>query len=148
MASSDSFVAFMDALPLAGSAFRAYLRRRFREYRLDLTMEMTLVLNYLWQHDGASQQEIAGAANRDKATMTSMLDNLVRRDLVERRTDTHDRRTNRVVLTPKGLALEQQVKPLLQEMYAVAGEGLAPGQLRASLAVLAKITKNLAQDEK
>ena len=148
MTSPDSFVAFLDALPLAGSAFRAYLRRRFREYRLDLTLEMTQVLHYLWQHDGASQQEIACAANRDKATMTAMLDNLVRRDLVERRADSHDRRTNRVVLTPKGQALERQVKPLMQEMFAVAGQDLAPDQLRTGLAVLTKITQNLTQAEK
>lgn len=148
MAAPDLFAAFMDVLPLAGSAFRAYLRRRFRECRLDLTLEMMQVLHYLWGHDGASQQEIARAANRDKATVTAMLDNLVRRDLVERRADSQDRRTNRVLLTPKGHALEHQVKPLVQEMFEVAGQGLALDQLRTSLVVLAKITQNLAQDEK
>ncbi len=148
MASPDLFVAFMDALPLAGSAFRAYLRRRFRDYHLDLTLEMMQVLHYLWGHDGVSQQEIARAANRDKATMTAMLDNLVRRDLVERRADSHDRRTNRVVLTPKGQALEQQVQPLVQEMFEIAGLGLAPNQLRTCLDVLEKITQNLTLAEK
>jgi len=138
----------MDAVPLAGSAFRAYLRRRFRDYRLDLTLEMVQVLRYLWGRDGVSQQDIARAANRDKATMTAMLDNLVRRGLVERRADSHDRRTNRVVLTPEGQALEQQVKPLIAEMYGVAGQGVAPDQLRTCLEVLAKITQNLTPAEK
>jgi DNA-binding MarR family transcriptional regulator len=148
MAPSDIFAAFMDAVPLSGSAFRAYLRRRFRDYRLDLTLEMVQVLHYLWGHDGVSQQEIARAANRDKATMTAMLDNLVRRDLVERRADSHDRRTNRVVLTPKGQALEQQVKPLVEEMFGVAGQGVTPDQLHTCLTVLKKITQNLTQVEK
>ncbi|MFD1872708.1 MarR family winged helix-turn-helix transcriptional regulator [Hymenobacter bucti] len=148
MAPSDLFATFMDAVPLTGSAFRAYLRRRFRDYHLDLTLEMMQVLHYLWGHDGVSQQEIARAANRDKATMTAMLDNLVRRDLVERRADLHDRRTNRVVLTPKGQALEQQVKPLVAEMFGVAGQGVAPDQLRTCLDVLTKITKNLTPPEK
>jgi DNA-binding MarR family transcriptional regulator len=138
----------MDAVPLTGSAFRAYLRRRFRDYRIDLTLEMVQVLHYLWGRDGVSQQEIARAANRDKATMTAMLDNLVRRDLVERRADLHDRRTNRVVLTPKGQALEQQVRPLVQEMLEAAGQGVAPDQLRTCLAVLATITQNLTPAEK
>lgn len=148
MPSPDLFVAFMDALPQAGSAFRAYLRRRFREARLDLTLEMTLVLDYLWRHNGASQQDIARAANRDKATMTAMLDNLARRDLVERRADSHDRRTNRVLLTPKGQALEQQVRPLVAEMFGAAGRGVAPDQLRTCLEVLTKITQNLTPAEK
>jgi len=90
MTSPDPFAAFLDALPLAGRALRACLRRRFREYRLDLTLEMTQVLHYLWQHDGASQQQITCAAN------------FVRRDLVERRAYSHDRRTNRVLSILKG----------------------------------------------
>jgi DNA-binding MarR family transcriptional regulator len=121
MASPDFFLAFMDALPLAGSAFGACLRRRFRDYHLDLTLERVQVPHYLWGHAGVSQQEITRAANRDKATMAAMLDNLVRRDLVERRADSHDRRTNCVVRTPKGQALD-------------------PSQLRTCLNVLAKIT--------
>ena len=143
MTSSESFTAFLDALALTGSAFRAYLRRRFKECSLDLTAEMMQVLYYLWGRDGVRQQEIANAINRDKASLTSLLDNLVRRELVERRADTQDRRNRLIVLTTKGRALELEVMPLVREMHEVAGRNLLPLQLRASLEVLEQISQNL-----
>jgi DNA-binding MarR family transcriptional regulator len=145
MASSESFVAFADSLALAAGAFRAYIRQRLKACSLDLTTEMTQVLRYLWANDHVNQQEIANAVNRDKASLTSLLDNLERRELVERQADSHDRRNNRIVLTSKGRALEQEIQPLVQQMYAVAGQGLSEDQLRASMTMLAQMTQNLTQ---
>jgi DNA-binding MarR family transcriptional regulator len=143
MPSLDLFTAFVDAFPLTGSAVRAYLRQRYKECSLDVTTEMMQVMHYLWRHDGVNQQEIANAVNRDKASLTAMLDNMVRRELVERQADHQDRRNKLIVLTAKGRALEQQVLPLVQQLYEVASQGLSEDGLRASLAVLAQITNNL-----
>jgi len=143
MPSLDLFAAFVDAYPPAGSAVRAYLRQRYKDCSLNVTTEMMQVMHYLWRHDGVNQQEIANAVNRDKASLTAMLDNLVRRELVERRADHQDRRNKLIVLTAKGRALEQQVLPLMQQMYEVASRGLSEDGLRASLAVLTQITQNL-----
>jgi DNA-binding MarR family transcriptional regulator len=148
VATSESLAAFTEAIMLTGTAFRCYLRQRFKECRLDLTTEMMQVLHYLWRHDHVNQQEIANAVGRDKASLTAMLDNMVRRELVTRCEDSHDRRNNRIVLTTKGRALEQEVTPLVQEMYEKAGQHLPPQQLEASLAVLDQITQNLAQARK
>ena len=145
MSSSESFTAFADSLALTASAFRAYIRQQLKACSLDLTTEMTQVLRYLWAHDHVNQQEIANAVNRDKASLTSLLDNLERRELVERQADSHDRRSNRIVLTSKGRALEHEVAPLVQEMYSVASQGFSEDQLRASISMLAQMTQNLTQ---
>ena len=127
-----------------GSAFRCYLRQRFKECDIDLTTEMMQVLRYLWRHDCVNQQQIADAVNRDKASLTAMLDNMVRRELVTRCEDAQDRRSKRIVLTAKGRALEQEVVPLIREMYELAGQCIPPQQLEAGMAVLARLTQNLA----
>jgi DNA-binding MarR family transcriptional regulator len=148
VATPESLAAFTEAIMLTGSAFRCYLRQRFKECRLDLTTEMMQVLHYLWRHDHVNQQEIANAVNRDKASLTAMLDNLARRELVTRCEDSQDRRNKRIVLTTKGRALEHQVMPLVQEMYETAGQHLPPQQLAASLAVLDQMTQNLINARK
>ena len=145
MSSQKSFAAFVDVLALATNALRAYIRQQLKECSLDLTSEMMQVMHYLWANDGVNQQEIANAVNKDKASLTSLLDNLVRRELVERRADSQDRRNKRVVLTTKGRDLERQISPLMQEMYELAGQALPEDQLHASMAVLEQITKNLTQ---
>jgi DNA-binding MarR family transcriptional regulator len=142
---SESLAAFTEAIMLTGSAFRCYLRQRFKECSLDLTTEMMQVLRYLWCHDHVNQQEIADAVNRDKASLTAMLDNLVRRELVTRCEDSHDRRSKRIVLTTKGRALEQEIEPIIHEMYVLAGQNILPQQVEASLALLSQINQNLAQ---
>ena len=143
MPSHNSFAAFVDALALATSGFRTFIRQQFKACDLDLTAEMMQVLRYLWAHDGVNQQEIANAVNKDKATLTSMIDNLVRRGLVERQEDSQDRRSKRIRLTAKGWALEQQIAPMMDNMYAVAGLNLSAEQLRASIALLKQIAENL-----
>lgn len=141
----ESLAAFTEAIMLTGSAFRCYLRQRFKECSLDLTTEMMQVLRYLWRHDYVNQQQIADAVNRDKASLTAMLDNMVRRELVTRCADNHDRRSKRIVLTPKGRALEQEVMPLIRDMYELAGQSVLPQQVEASIALLHQINQNLAQ---
>lgn len=131
-----------------GGAFRCYLRQRFKECDIDLTTEMMQVLRYLWRHDCVNQQQIADAVNRDKASLTAMLDNMVRRELVTRCEDSRDRRNKRIVLTTKGRALEHEVVPIIREMYAIAGRGVLPQQLEAGMAVLALLTQNLALVQK
>jgi DNA-binding MarR family transcriptional regulator len=143
MSSSDSVVAFVDALALATSGFRTFMRQQLKAGDLDLTAEMLQVLRYLWVHDGVNQQEIANAVNKDKATLTSMLDNLVRRGLVERQEDSQDRRSKRIRLTAKGWALEQQIAPMMDNMYAVAGLNLSAEKLRESIKLLKQIAENL-----
>ena len=133
---------------LTGSAFRCYLRQRFKECDIDLTTEMMQVLRYLWRHDCVNQQQIADAVNRDKASLTAMLDNMVRRELVTRGEDPRDRRNKRIVLTARGRALEHEVVPIIREMYAIAGQGVPTQQLEAGMAVLAQLTQNLALVQK
>jgi DNA-binding MarR family transcriptional regulator len=144
VATPESLAAFTEAIMLTGSTFRCYLRQRFKECSLDLTTEMMQVLRYLWRHDCVNQQEIANAVNRDKASLTAMLDNLVRRELVTRCEDSHDRRSKRIVLTTKGRALEQAVTPLIREMYELAGQHIPSQQLEASMALLSQLNQNLA----
>lgn len=143
MSTYKSFAAFIDALALTTSALRAHMRKRFKDCNLDLTSEMMQVMYYLWDHNGVNQQEIADAVNRDKATLTSLIDNLVRRQLVERREDPQDRRSKRIVLTAKGQDLKQHIVPLLHEMHTLAGQMLPENQLRATTSVLERITQNL-----
>lgn len=145
MPTTDEFTVFIDALGVALNAFRDSFRQHFKEAGINLTGEMLQVMRYLWIHDGVNQQEIANAVSRDKATLTSMIDNLVRRGLVTRCEDSQDRRNKRIVLTPKGRALEQEIAPTLATIYAKASQQLTSSQLYASAAVLDQMTKNLKE---
>ena len=63
------------------------------------------VLATLDQSEGLSQQELAERLLVTKGNICGMIDRLAASDLVERRADPQDRRTNRLFLTKTGRAL-------------------------------------------
>lgn len=61
------------------------------------------------------QSELAKAAQLDRSTVVSVIDNLERRKLVERRASPNDRRSNALRLTTEGSALLKKLKRLVVE---------------------------------
>jgi DNA-binding MarR family transcriptional regulator len=94
-------------------------RQRLAPY--DVTPVQYAVLKLLWAEDGQSGAAIGERLRLDSATITGLLDRLVRSSLVERRADPLDRRINRVYLTAQGHAL---AGPLEREMDALNAAAL------------------------
>lgn len=71
----------------------------------DLTQEQSFVLGYLQRSPGAIQRDIAEVTRTSAASVSSLLQGLERRGLVERRTDAANGRTKTVYATDEGIAL-------------------------------------------
>ena len=71
----------------------------------DLSHEQAFVLGYLVQHPGAIQRDIAEVSRTSAASVTSLLQGLERRGLVERRAAADNARVKRVHATPSGAEL-------------------------------------------
>lgn len=111
----------------------------------ELSLEQSFVLGYLVQHPGAIQRDIAQITRTSPASVTSLLQGLERRGLVERRTERGDERSKRVHATPAGVDLIAGLEPA---MTAADDTILAPltAAERATLhALLTKITARLPQ---
>lgn len=77
---------------------------------LDVTPGLFGVLVIIEANPDLKQSELARAAHLDRSTVVTVIDNLVRRGLVERRTALHDRRSNAIRLTADGIALLRKLK--------------------------------------
>lgn len=71
----------------------------------ELSHEQSFVLGYLVQNPGAIQRDIAQMTRTSAASVSSLLQGLERRGLVERRTERGDERSKRVHATPAGADL-------------------------------------------
>lgn len=89
------------------------------------------ILRALYEHDGQRASDLARAVGRPPTSFTPILDSLERKQLIERRFDTKDRRAIRVHLTKKGQELRQQVETTFQELESGIEKQLAPKQLQA-----------------
>ena len=112
-----------------------------------LTMGQPKVLDYLGAHDGVSQRQIAAACCIEPATLTSLLNRMEERELVERRTLNGNRRTFYVFLTERGHTLQQQVARDFAELEAEAFRGVTEEERDTVCRVLAKVCGNLRTEE-
>ncbi|TPW72768.1 MarR family winged helix-turn-helix transcriptional regulator [Schumannella sp. 10F1B-5-1] len=71
----------------------------------ELSFEQGFVLGYLADSPGARQRDIAQMTRTSAASVSSLLQGLERRGLVERRTEEGDERSKRVYATPAGAEL-------------------------------------------
>ena len=71
----------------------------------ELSHEQAFVLGYLVQNPGAIQRDIAEVSRTSAASVTSLLQGLERRGLVERRPEPGNARVKRVHATPDGARL-------------------------------------------
>lgn len=139
----DTFSEFTDSMNKATSAIRAYMRQRFREHGIDLTFEMVQVLRCLWNEDGVKQQELACLTLKDKASLTLLIDNLSKRNLVQRTEDPTDRRNKLITLKPEGQRLKHLILPLIEEMQTLAGRDVPQELLKSGATLFQKIYDNL-----
>jgi MarR family transcriptional regulator, lower aerobic nicotinate degradation pathway regulator len=101
----------------SGSLFNAGLERhglRLRHYA---------VLRYLATVEGARQRELSDRLGYDPSAIVSLVDDLQRLDLAERRPDPNDRRNRIVVLTKAGQWLLRESE---QDAALVTDDLLAP----------------------
>ena len=80
---------------------------RLQNNGINITPEQYLVLDILWEKQSLSQQNIADIIQKDKNSVTKIIDSLEKKNFVNRVVDTKDRRINKIELTKEGLALEE-----------------------------------------
>ncbi|MGQ3354231.1 MAG: MarR family winged helix-turn-helix transcriptional regulator [Phreatobacter sp.] len=88
------------------ASFRAFAQR---VGDADLKPRRFAVLTLIAENPGMTQTALGKAAGRDKSTLTSTLDDLVKRGLVLRERTPHDRRSYTLTLTPAGCALRERL---------------------------------------
>lgn len=76
----------------------------------NLTLGQPKILDYLRDHDGAVQKEIAAACYIEPATLTSILLGMENKNLIVRRMHGNNRRSLYVYLTGQGKELAKQVE--------------------------------------
>ncbi len=85
------------------------------------------------------QSDLARATHLDRSTVVTVIDNLERRGLVERRTAAHDRRSNAIRLTPDGSALLRKLKRKVKQHEQRLLRNFSPAERELFLALLQKV---------
>jgi DNA-binding MarR family transcriptional regulator len=110
----------------AGQRWNELLARRFAEHGFaDVRPAYGSVLVPLFEEDGLRMGEIARRSRLSKQTMTTMVRQVERDGLVERRVDPTDARAARVFLAPRAEEFRPVAESVLAELEAEALRDLA-----------------------
>jgi len=127
----------------ASIAIARRLQKKFNSADLNLTIEQWSVLYQLWKQDGISQQELCNATFRDKPSITRLVDNLEKLQLVKRVPSESDRRINLIYLTRQSQKLEEQTMGLAEEVLNEALIGVPGERIDVCKEVLQIVYDNL-----
>jgi DNA-binding MarR family transcriptional regulator len=127
----------------ASTAIARRLQKKFNNAGLNLTIEQWSVLYHLWKQEGMSQQELCNATFRDKPSITRLVDNLEKLDLVKRVASENDRRINRIYLTKQALKLQEQSMGLAEQTLNEALQTVPMEKIEVCKEVLQIVYDNL-----
>jgi len=109
----------------------------------DLTVAQLRILLLLHMHGSARMGAIASGLDITLPTATGIVDNLVKKGLVSRDTDTQDRRLVICKLSPSGQMLINMVWVLGQSQMEKLLDGLTPEELEKSCEVAQILYNNV-----
>lgn len=136
-----------NSLPtLIGKASRLMsnqISKNLAEYQV--TAEQWAILDSLWEEDGQTQQQLANQTNKNKASITHLIDNLEKRKLVKRVTHEKDRRNKMVCLTPDGAELKGPLRKTVKQTVKQLTKGLDKKDMKGCRKTLKKLVQNLVE---
>jgi len=87
--------------------------------------------------------ELSEIINKDKSTVTALVDKLIRLGYVKQIPDTNDSRIRLVRLTKKGEALQPVICDIGDKMRAKAYKGMSKNEQKTLIKLLVKLYENL-----
>lgn len=131
---------------LAGEVTRKVnneIKAAFRGAGYDITVEQFSILAVLWYEEGINQQFLADHLDRDKTTITRVVKNMEKSNLLVRVPDQADKRNNLIYLTSKGKELQNDLILLSGKTYVQALGNLPEDNLNQAISLFQKILNNL-----
>ena len=128
---------------IAATAIARRMQKNFRNSGVEITTEQWSILYHLWKEDGINQQQLCERTFRDKPSITRLIDNLVKLDLVARKSNKDDKRVNFIFLTAAGKALQDQTVEIANQTMDEALINITKVEIETVKNVLQKVYDNL-----
>jgi MarR family transcriptional regulator for hemolysin len=110
--------------------------------KLGLTPAQWKVILALNMSDGLTQRDLAEKIYIDGSTLVPVIDKMEQIGLVERKTDSKDRRLNRIFLTKKSESTINSITLIILQLRKIIYSGISENEINLSKTMLKNIIKN------
>ncbi len=121
-----------------------YIADVFQRNNIQVTKQQWVVLKILHEdNDGISQNDLAFITNRNKASLTRLLNVMEKNTLVARIPSKEDSRKKLIFIIKNGKNLFLKMKPLMLESIETLQEGVTDDEKKIFIRIMTKIQDNL-----
>ena len=122
--------------------YRQFAQRQIDKAGIDITIDQWLVLKSIQDWPDISQHQIAENVFKDFASVTRMIELLVKKEYLQREFHKTDRRRFNLVITKKGQAVIQKVIPVITANRKQALKSLTKAEIENNKIFLNQIIEN------
>jgi DNA-binding MarR family transcriptional regulator len=122
--------------------YRQFAQRRLYESGLEITIDQWLVMQALTEKPGISQHEISEMVFKDAASVTRIIDLLIKKNYLERKLHDSDRRRYHLEITPGGRTLMKNIAKVVAQNRAIALHDVTQEELGIVKETLTAIINN------
>lgn len=123
-------------------SYRMYAQKKLKENGFKITIDQWLIIKSILENPKITQQDIAKKVFKDNASVTRIIELLVKSEYLERKINPDDRRKFNLVVTEEGKSIIHKVQDLVLENRKSALDTVTTEELETMNLVLKKIIKN------
>ena len=109
--------------------------------------EQGRILHVLWENDRISNRELSKKSGLAMSSLTTMLERMEEKKLLERRVDENDKRKILIFLTDYAKSLKSEYDEISDKMTEISFEGISDEERLAFEATLEKVLYNFERAE-
>lgn len=122
--------------------YRMYAQNQLKINDLKITIDQWLVLKCLKENPNATQIELAEKVFKDNASITRIVELLVKANFLQREINQNDRRKMNLKITASGEKILEDVYKIVLKNRAKALEGITAEEIESVNSILKKISSN------
>jgi len=122
-----------------------YQNKELQSLGFDLTKEQFVALKILSDCNGASQNKLACITNRDKTSMTRLVNTLEKKNYIARIPSQEDKRINQLFITKAGEKILNDVTPYVIKNIDKLQKGVNVDETNMIIDALKRIQKNIGE---
>lgn len=123
-------------------SYRMYAQKKLKENGFKITIDQWLIIKSILENPTITQQDIAKKVFKDNASVTRIIELLVKSEYLKREINQDDRRKSNLVVTEEGKSIIQKVQDLVLENRKNALDTVTTEEMETMNLVLKKIIKN------
>ena len=123
-------------------SYRKFAQKQLSDVVSGITVDQVLVLTVIESNPDIAQHEIASLLFKDYASITRMIELLVKNEYLTRSINETDRRKFTLKISTKGETTLKQLKPIILKNRTDALEGVSESEVNQMFTTLSKIINN------